>query len=127
MLDVVWRGIPNSYKSRYRRNIWRQFEDNVRSAAYTSNLGKFINSLCSNLSVEIRGVNDVELVNDALREGSDRTLLKLMREETTLLVLMVRLWNQERRERWEAEQVEKEQEKAESLQPGFGLPTEREE
>lgn len=124
MLAAVWRGIPASYKSRYRRNIWQQFEDNIRSAAYTNNLGKFINSLCLNLNVEIRGVDDVELVNDALREGSDRAMLKLMREETTLLVLVVRLWNQERREEWEARQAEREAEEAESLQSGFGLPEE---
>jgi len=98
----------------------------VRSAAYTSNLGKFINTLCANLSVEIRGEDDIEFANDALREGSDRAMLKLMREETTLLVLMVRLWNQERREEWEARQAALEAEEAESLQPGFGLP-EREE
>lgn len=127
LLDVVWRGIPASYKSRYRRNIWQQFEDNVRSAAYTSNLGKFINSLCLNLGVEFRNGDDIETANDALREGDDRAMLKLMRDETTLLVLMVRLRNQERRERWEAEQAEREQEEAESLQPGFGLPVEGEE
>jgi len=100
----MWRGIPSSYKSRYRRNIWQQFEDNVRSAAYTSNLGKFITSLCQNLGVDIKAGEHVELVNDALREGQDKALLKLMRDETTLLVLMVRLKNQERRERWELEQ-----------------------
>ena len=38
----------------------------------------------------------------------------------------VRLWNQERREEWEARQAALEAEEAESLQPGFGLP-EREE
>jgi len=54
-------------------------------------------------------------------------LLKLMREETTLLVLVVRLWNQERREEWEARQADKETEEAESLQPGFGLPVEKRE
>jgi len=107
LLDVIWRGIPTNYKSRYRRNIWRQFEDNVRSAAYTSNLGKFANSLCQNLGVEFRNGDDIETANDALREGDDHAMLKLMREETTLLVLMVRLRNQERREQWEAEQVEK--------------------
>lgn len=127
LLDVIWRGIPPSYKSRYRRTIWQQFEDNVRSAAYTSNLGKFINSLCLNLGVELRNGDDVETANDALREGDDRAMLKLMREETTLLVLMVRLRNQERREEWEARQAEQEQEERESLQPGFGLPIEGEE
>jgi hypothetical protein len=55
-----------------------------------------------------------------LNGGGDRALLKLLREETTLLVLMVRVANQERKEEWEAKQAEE----AESLQPGFGLPTE---
>ena len=108
LLWVMWRGVPSSYKSRYRRNIWQQFEDNVRSAAYTSNLGKFITSLHQNLNVDIQAGEHVELVNDALREGQGRALLKLMRDETTLLVLMVRLKNQERRERWELEQKENE-------------------
>jgi len=124
LLDVIWRSIPASYKSRYRRNIWQQFEDNIRSAAYTNNLGKFVNSLCLALNVEIRGQDDIELANDALREGGDKAMLKLMREETTLLVLMVRLRNQERKEEWEARQAEREAEEAESLQPGFGLPKE---
>jgi len=47
-----------------------------------------------------------------------------LREETTLLVLMVRVANQERKEEWEAAQAEREVEEAESLQPGFGLPIE---
>lgn len=125
LLVAVWRGVPREYKSTYRRTIWQQFEDNVRSAAYTNNLGKFINLLCLNLGVKIRSGDDVELVNDALREGNDKVLLKLMREETTLLVLVVRLWNQERREEWEARQAELEAEEETSLQPGFGLPEER--
>lgn len=127
LLAAVWRGIPASYKSRYRRNIWQQFEDNVRSAAYTNNLGKFINSLCLNLNAEIHGGDDVEWVNDALREGSDKALLKLMRDETKLLVLIVRLENQERREEWEAHQAELKMEEEDSLQPGFGLPMDEEE
>lgn len=33
--------------------------------------------------------------------GNDRAILKLLRDETTLLVLMVRVANQERRDEWE--------------------------
>ena len=36
-----------------------------------------------------------------LNHLDDRQTLKLLREETTLLVLMVRVANQERREEWE--------------------------
>jgi hypothetical protein len=36
-----------------------------------------------------------------LNSGQDRLLLRLLREETTLLILMVRVANQERRAEWE--------------------------
>ena len=102
LLDIVWRGIPSDYKSRYRMNIWQQFEDNIRSAAYTSSLGKFVNSLCQKLGASIgRNAEDREAAQIILNSGNDRALLKLLRDETTLLVLLVRVANQERREEWE--------------------------
>lgn len=36
-----------------------------------------------------------------MRDRTDRDVLKLLREETTLLVLMVRVHNQEWQEAWE--------------------------
>jgi hypothetical protein len=121
LLMAIWRGVPSDYKSRYRRSIWQQFEDNVRAASYTSNLGKFVNSICSKLGAQIKS-EDSAAAEAILNGGDDRALLKLMREETTLLVLMVRVVNQERQERWKAEQAEREAEEAAMRQPGFGLP-----
>ena len=107
LLEIIWRGIPADYKSRYRRSIWQQFEDNIRSAAYTSNLGKFVNLLCSKLSAQIgRNSEDRTRADELLQKADARTMLKLLREETTLLVLMVRVANQERREAWEREHPE---------------------
>ena len=63
-------------------------------------------------------------VEAILNGGNDRALLKLLREETTLLVLMVRVANQERREGWEAARAEQEAEEEAMRQPGFGLPIE---
>lgn len=95
----------------------------MRAAAYTSNLGKFVNSICSKLQAQIE-TKDSMAIEAILNGGNDRALLKLLREETTLLVLMVRVANQERREEWEAAQAERQAEEQESLQPGFGLPVE---
>ena len=125
LLTAVWKGIPRSYKSRYRRNIWQQFEDNVRSAAYTSNLGKFFNKLCLQMQAQVAGA-DTGAVERILNGGNDRDLLKLMREETTLVVLMVRVANQERQEQWKAKQAEREREEAAMRDPLFGLPKEEE-
>ena len=102
LLTAIWQGIPAEYKSRYRMTIWTQFENQVRSAAYTNNLAKFINSLCLKLNAEA-GKDQIyrAIVEQIANSGNDRAILKLMREETTLLVLMVRVANQEKREEWE--------------------------
>jgi hypothetical protein len=74
----------------------------VASAAYTSHLGRFINSLCGRLDATIgRNAEERALAEVILNSGQDRLLLRLLREETTLLILMVRVANQERRAEWE--------------------------
>ena len=95
----------------------------MRSAAYTSNLGKFVNSLCSKLQAQIK-TDEASIADEILNGGQDRALLKLLREETTMIVLMVRVVNQERKEEWEARQAEREQEERDMADPQFGLPIE---
>lgn len=111
LLTGIWRMIPAEYKSRYRMSIWQQFEDRVRSAAYTNSLGKFVNSLCSSLQAA-PGANAEERVKleAILNSGHDRELLKLLREQTTLIVLMVRVANQERRDAFLASMEEQDDE-----------------
>lgn len=105
LLETIWRGIPADYKSRYRMTIWQQFEDQIRSAAYTDNLGKFVNSLCYKLNATIgRNQAEREQAMSVLSSTADaRPLLKLMREQTSLLVLMVRMRVQESRGAWLAD------------------------
>lgn len=128
LLATIWRGIPADYKSRYRRNIWEQFENNVRSAAYTSNLGKFVSSICAKMQAKVGKTGEErENAEVILNSGNDRALLKLLREETTLLVLMVRVANQARQEEWKAHQEELSATETASDLPGFGLPEEEQE
>lgn len=108
LLEIIWRGIPADYKSRYRRSIWQQFEDNIRSVACsTSQMGEFISKLCFKLSASIgRNSKDRTVANAVLQKADAGAMLKLLREETTFLVLIVRVANQERREAWEREHPE---------------------
>ena len=99
LLIPLWRGVPSDYKRKYARNIWQQYEDNIRAAAYTSKASRFVNSICSRLQIQISG-RDVEQVNEALAEADDRTLLRQLRDEATTLVLMVRLENDKRKDEW---------------------------
>lgn len=73
-----------------------QFEDNIRSAAYTSRLARFVDAMSCKLSIQVRS-DDVSNVQAVTSSGNDRAILKLLRDETTLLVLMVRLRNEERK------------------------------
>lgn len=109
LLYALWRGASVSLKSRYRMTIWRQFEDTIRASAYTGSLGRFISEACAKLQGSIgRTTGERTVAAAVLNSGEDRALLKLMREETAYLVLMVRVRAQEDRERWEAEHPKKE-------------------
>jgi hypothetical protein len=102
LLGPIWRGLDAEYKRKYARSIWDQFEANVRSAAYTSKLSTWYDGLSRKLTFMIRK-DDAPLVEAALRNGGDRRILKALREETALLVLMVRVANEERKEQAKAE------------------------
>lgn len=99
LLIPLWRGIPADYKRQYARNIWGQFEDNIRAAAYTASLSKFVNSICSRLQIRIIS-DDTAAVNEVLMLGRDRELLRQLREEATTLSLMVHLENDKRKDEW---------------------------
>ena len=71
-------------------------------------MGKFVNLLCLKMNNARAGVNVAERARfvQLLSEVDERLTLKMLREETTTLVLMVRVTVQEKREVWEAERTE---------------------
>lgn len=106
LLTPLWRGIPSDYKKKYARNIWEQFENNIRSAAYTARAPEFLSKITQRLGVTFQGV-DAERVSAIVGGGHDRTLLKMLRDDTTYLVLLVRADNEERKEEFKAKQAAK--------------------
>ena len=103
LLVPIWRGIPSSYKRHYRRTIWQQFEDNLRSAAYTSSLSKMLSTLCARLGVEVHR-ETVASVMAIIQSGLDTPLRKMLRDEAVTCVLLVRLEHEQRQSVWEAQQ-----------------------
>jgi len=91
-LFPAWRGIDSNYKSNYRSSIWQQFEDNIKSAAYTSQMGRFAENLVRKMGIGFRA-EDVAAVNAFLALPA-KPVLKAMRDEPTMLVLMTRLKNE---------------------------------
>jgi hypothetical protein len=99
LLTPLWRGISVDYKGKYARNIWQQFEDNIRSAAYTARASEFLSKVVARLGITI-AADDVKQVSELVGSGQDRALLKMLRDDTTLLVLLVRADNEERKEKF---------------------------
>ena len=98
LLTPLWRGISPDYKKRYVYGIWAQFEDNLRSAAYTAKLSIFLAKIIQRLGITIY-VDDIEKVTAVIQCGDDKAVLKMLRDETALLVLLVRVANEERKEK----------------------------
>lgn len=124
LLIPLWRNLDAAYKQKYARNIWEQYQNQIRSAAYTATLSKFVNSLCSKLQihVDVKSAPDVVAV---IGGGEDRRILKQLREESSTLVLMVRLENEKRKDEWrkqseQTRQVVKQSFSDESLDTLFG-------
>lgn len=98
LLWPIWQGLDPDYKSKYRATIWRQFEDQIRSAAYTTTLSLFLSRICSRLSVSLRD-DALQTIRDLVSCGHDREMLRIFRDESAYCVTIVRLTNDERRER----------------------------
>ncbi len=95
-----------------RLKYWGVLTDNIRSAAYTNKLSKFVNALCSKMQVPQLGRNEaqrkeVEAALNGLSMQDEKALLKLFREEATTLVLECRVFIEEHRALFETvEEVE---------------------
>jgi hypothetical protein len=98
LLTPLWRGIPPDYKAKYARNIWEQFENNLRSAAYTARLPEFLQHVTARLGIRLTEPHLAGVVEVVSGAPEPRRVLKMLREDTTLLVLLVRVANEQRRD-----------------------------
>lgn len=96
LLTPLWRCIDDCYKSRYAREIWTHYENAIRSAGYTSSMPKFLEIFTRRIPCTIQG-KYAEQINSIVASGHDETILDWLRQQTTYMVLLVRLDNDRRR------------------------------
>lgn len=99
LLWPLWRCVDDSYKDRYKRDIWEQFENAVRSAAYTGQLKTYLSNFKSRIPV-VYEQQYIKTINSVIELGQDELILDWLRDETTYLVMLVRLKNQDKRDAW---------------------------
>lgn len=97
LIYPLFRCLDESYKTKYVRNIWEQFENGIRSAAYTSSLTVFLENITRKLPIEVQAKYLSEIM-PIVQSGEDEQILDWLREETTYLTMLARLANQERKE-----------------------------
>lgn len=114
LIAPLWRAIGDEYKRKYRTTIWTQFEENLKSAAYTAKIGVFLDTLTRKLSLNLRAA-DTESIARVVATVDERTLLKLIRNETTLLILYVRMIQEEKKAAYKEREAERETKQQVSL------------
>jgi len=88
LLLQVWHSINWDKISASRRmRIYDEFSSKILSASHTSDMKKFLESLCRKWG--IRSLPDPYII-EILNKYEDRDMLKSLREETIYLVLLMR-------------------------------------
>lgn len=92
VLRVLWRDIDDDFKSQYRRDIWRMFQDAIyTSANQNGTLKSFIHALTMRMNGGWgRNEADRQSLIEVIRAEQDDALLDLFRDETGWLVILVK-------------------------------------
>lgn len=91
LLWCIWRSIVDDYKS------WDNFENAIRASSYVSSMKNFIQDIKKKLPLVINAQHTKEILS-VIDADQDDHILHMLRSETTYLVMLVRLKNQERKE-----------------------------
>ncbi|MCF8218688.1 MAG: hypothetical protein K9J21_06870 [Bacteroidales bacterium] len=97
LLWGLWRSITEDYKCQYPREIWEHFENALRSASYTDSLKVFLTNFQRRIPIDIQAQYNKDILS-VVEAGQDDTVLNWLRSETTYLIMLVRLRNQDRKE-----------------------------
>jgi hypothetical protein len=106
LVGAVWAGI-NWTKRRISPDIYEWYMNRIKAATYTTSLAAFYDELLRKADSTPRKKDDEEVVR-VLRSGRDSSILSILRDKTSLVVIKMRLANEARkREEEEEEQAER--------------------
>lgn len=100
LLWSLWASIDKDYKIKYKKNIWEQFENTIRSATYTSSLKGFLELFSKKIPTTILQ-KYIKKVVKIVESGQDSYVLQMLRQESTYLSMLVRLANEKKKEEYE--------------------------
>jgi hypothetical protein len=87
---AVWRRIDHeSITPKRRKGIYDELASKIRSAALTSDLSRFVEGLARKF--DVRALSDQKVLN-IVKNGNHNLILDTLRNETTMIVLMLRFY-----------------------------------
>lgn len=108
LLWGLWRSIDDEYKMKYPRDIWEHFENAIKSASYTGNLKGFLSLFQRRLPLNLQAQYMKNIVK-VVESGQDEQILDWLRSESTYMMMLVRLTNQNRKEEYATSLSEEEE------------------
>ena len=97
IIIAVWQKIDWGGMSPMRRmKIYDELAGKIKSSAMTSSLSSFIDKLTRKFEVRSLGKGGLQ-VKEIMCRGNDADLLRIFREETVILVIMLREWVEARK------------------------------
>lgn len=104
LVRCLWDGIPNDYKSKYRREIWEQVQSRVAAhAKMTATLATWLSRVCLTFDgaqvapyhAEQRAWFEGQL---RMRPDAQQRVLRTLREQAPVVILLLRNQLQEEKE-----------------------------
>lgn len=105
LIAIIHRSIDWGAWGSKRLTYWGTLENAIKAAAYTVDLGRFLAALCQKMGIAAPGRNkeDRTAISEILNVGKDREILTVLREQTALIVVQVRVEAEERKNNAETE------------------------
>jgi len=105
IIVAVWNGIKWEDMGGLRiMGIYDELLSKIKSSALTSSLPKFIENLTRKF--DVRGIHDTKII-DICKQENEAEILRTFREETIILVLMLREYIDKKKEAFVKKQAEK--------------------
>lgn len=105
LLWGLWRCVSDDYKKKYKKDVWEHFENAIKSGAYTGSLKVFLTNFQKRLPVDLQAQYTKDIIS-IIETNQDDQILDWLRSETTYLVMIVRLKNQDKKEAYIANNEE---------------------
>lgn len=94
LLYPLWRGVDDNYKKQYAKDVWQHFENAIKSASNEISLSRFVETFRKRIPCIVKS-DYIENLRYVIECGQDAEIIDWLRTETTYMVMIVRMENED--------------------------------